>query len=70
MPEEKLTKQCKWFLSCPMNKFYQKGILNSYWIHNYCKGNWNKCTRFILEEQGKSHPDNMLPNGKIDENLQ
>ncbi len=52
-----------------MNYFHQKGLLDEKWIKNYCKGNWEKCVRYQMEESGKYHPDNMLPDGTIDKNL-
>lgn len=62
-------KTCKWFDVCPMKRFYEEGKLEKKWIDEYCKGNWKKCVRYQLEEKGIPHPDNMLPNGKIDETL-
>ena len=61
--------QCKWYLACPLKYFYDGGKLNKKWIDNYCKGDWQDCVRFYKEENGIYHPDNMLPNGEIDENL-
>lgn len=66
---KKNNKECKWFPVCPMNRFYQMGKIAEKWIEKYCKGDWTKCVRFQMEEKGEPHPDNMLPNGEIDENL-
>lgn len=63
------TKECKWFPVCPMKYFWEQGKLESSWIDNYCRGDWSSCIRFEKEEKGIYHPDNMLPDGKIDENL-
>jgi len=63
------TEECKWYQTCPMRYFYEKGILDKKWVDNYCHGNWNICVRFIKEENGIYHPDNMLPNGEINEEL-
>ena len=52
-----------------MNYYYQKGVLDEKWIKSYCKGNFKKCVRYRMEESGKYHPDNMLPDGTIDKNL-
>jgi hypothetical protein len=60
---------CKWFTVCPMKKYYEQGRLEKKWIQNYCKGNYAKCIRFQMEENGELHPDNMLPNGEIREYL-
>ncbi|MCK4664262.1 MAG: uracil-DNA glycosylase [Bacteroidales bacterium] len=64
-----LTQDCKWYPTCPMKHFYENGKLDKKWIENYCKGNWQDCIRFFKEENNIYHPDNMLPNGEINENL-
>ena len=60
---------CKWFMVCPLKYFYEDGKLNKKWIDDFCKGKWNNCVRYYKEENNIYHPDNMLPNGEIDENL-
>ncbi len=57
---------CKWYDICPIKKFVEKGKLDKKWIENYCFQNGKNCQRYKMEERGISHPDNMLPNGKID----
>jgi hypothetical protein len=52
-----------------MKRFYERGILEKKWIQNYCKDNYHECIRFQMEEKGKPHPDNMLPNGEVRESL-
>ncbi len=52
-----------------MKYFWEQGKLDFIWIESYCKGSWKNCVRFEKEESGIYHPDNMLPNGEIDENL-
>jgi len=52
-----------------MKTFYEQGLLNKKWVENYCFSEWQKCKRFEKEEAGLFHPDNMLPDGKIDKNL-
>ena len=66
---DKKPRQCKWFPVCPMKRYYEMGKLDEKWIREYCKGNWEKCVRYQLEEQGECHPDWMLPDGTIDESL-
>lgn len=61
--------ECKWFMVCPMKKFYENGKLDKKWIDEYCKDNWKKCIRFVMEENGENHPDWMLPDGSLDDNL-
>lgn len=60
---------CKWYPMCPMKVFYEKGKLNKKWVELYCKGDWESCIRYQMEERGQEHPDWMLPDGSIDERL-
>ena len=62
---------CKWFDICPLRRFEREKKIDSSWAKNYCESsnNWKKCKRYQLEERGIIHPDNMLPNGKIDESI-
>jgi len=62
-------RYCKWYPVCPMKHFYEKGLLAVKWVRDYCFSNWRNCVRYEMEESGKYHPDNMLPDGSIDENL-
>lgn len=64
-----LLPECKWFSCCPMKRFYEKGLLSRKWIDRYCRGVWQSCKRFQLEEKGVYHPDWMLPDGSLDERL-
>ena len=60
---------CKWYNVCPMKRYFEEGKLEAKWINSYYKGNYHRCIRRKMEEEGKSHPDNMLPDGIIDEKL-
>jgi len=60
---------CIWYDICPMKRFLEKGKLEKKWIDNYCKGNYYLCVRRKMEAEGKYHPDNMLPDGTINEQL-
>jgi DNA polymerase len=64
-----LLEDCKWYPLCPMKKFYERGKLDKKWIELHCKGDWESCIRYQMEEKGKPHPDWMLPDGTIDEKL-
>ncbi|MFP4035825.1 MAG: uracil-DNA glycosylase [Desulfovermiculus sp.] len=64
-----LSAPCKWHRLCPMRRFYEQGKLDRIWIELYCTGDWSRCVRFEKEEQGIPHPDWMLPDGTLDENL-
>ena len=57
---------CKWFSVCPLKMFYEQGKLDKKWVENYCWSNYSKCTRYKMEEKGFYHPDNMMPDGRID----
>ena len=61
--------ECPWFPVCPMNYFRAEGKLSDEQIDTYCKGDWIACKRYEMEQKGIYHPDNMLPDGTIDENL-
>jgi len=63
-------KICKWYPACPMKRFYEQGKLEKKWVEGYCWGDNERCVRYRLEERGEPHPDNMLPNGEIREELQ
>ncbi len=63
-------KICKWYDVCPMKKFYEEGKLDKKWIENYCFKQGENCKRYEMEEKGIYHPDNMLPNGTIDSELE
>lgn len=62
-------KECKWFPLCPMKRYYEKGKLPKKWIDRYCRGDWQSCKRYHMEERSEPHPDWMLPDGTIDEGL-
>ncbi len=64
-----VTQTCRWFYLCPIKNFYDTGKLSKEWIDQYCKGNWEACIRFQKEKHFIPHPDNMLPDGNIDQNL-
>ena len=60
---------CRWFEVCPLKRFYEQRKLNKKWIEDYCWGDYSECARYKMESEGTYHPDNMLPDGTIDENL-
>jgi uracil-DNA glycosylase family 4 len=64
-----LLHECKWFVMCPMKRFYEEDRLEKKWVGLYCRGDWGNCVRYKMEEQGHYHPDWMLPDGALDENL-
>ncbi len=65
-----LLTTCKWFRLCPMRRFYRANRLDPSWIELYCKGDWQSCVRYQMEEKGAPHPDTMLPDGSIDPALE
>ncbi|MDP8220266.1 MAG: uracil-DNA glycosylase [Candidatus Stygibacter frigidus] len=54
---------CKWYNYCPMKRFYEQGKLDRKWVELYCKGDWQICRRYQMEEINQYHPDNMLADG-------
>ncbi len=63
---------CKWYDVCPIHFYTDEGKLDRHWVEEYClsKDNWKNCKRYIMEEKGEYHPDNMLPDGTIDDTLE
>lgn len=59
-------RPCKWYNVCPIKIFTDKGLLEEYWINNYCLKDNKNCVRYQMEEKNIAHPNNLLPNGKID----
>ena len=64
-----LKKQCKWYPVCPMRRYTEQGRLDKKWSELYCKGDWQKCQRYKLEESGHYHPDYLLPDGSEADHL-
>jgi len=64
-----MKRVCKWYFSCPIKRFTDKGELERHWIEHYCLISNKNCIRFQMEEQGQPHPDNMLPNGEVRKDL-
>jgi hypothetical protein len=60
---------CRWYDMCPLKRFYEGKALDKQWVENYCWGDYSNCVRYKMEENGVYHPDNMLPDGTIDEKL-
>ncbi len=48
-----------------MKCLYEQGKLDEKWVRDFCWVSNKKCVRYEMEESGKSHPDNMLPDGSI-----
>jgi hypothetical protein len=44
-------------------------MLEPKWVENYCLIGNKNCIRYQKEENREVHPDNMLPNGEIREDL-
>jgi hypothetical protein len=52
-----------------MKYFWEQRKIDEYWIKQFCFDNWNDCIRYQKEEAGIYHPDNMMPDGQINESL-
>ncbi|MBN2649361.1 MAG: uracil-DNA glycosylase [Prolixibacteraceae bacterium] len=64
------TSICKWYPVCPMKYYYEHGKIDSFWVENYCKNNYSQCVRYQMEENGQFHPDNMMPDGTLNNVLE
>jgi len=58
---------CKWYNLCPLRRLEKEGKISDKWKGEYCESenNWKNCKRFRMEEEGKFHPDKMMPDGSI-----
>ena len=63
-------KICKWYNCCPIKFFVEDGKLEKKWVEEYCLVGNKSCIRYTLEMKNEPHPDNMLPNGEIREELE
>jgi len=61
---------CKWFSVCPLKRFYEQEKVDKRWVEEYCWDNYLKCERYKMEDRNLYHPDNMMPDGTIDKNLE
>ena len=61
--------RCKWYNICPLRVFEKKGLIDESWRKKYCEGNFKECARYKMEEAGKPHPDNLMPDGTIRKDL-
>ncbi|MBN3040022.1 MAG: uracil-DNA glycosylase [Candidatus Omnitrophica bacterium] len=61
--------ECKWYQFCPMKRYFEKGNLDKKWIESYCWRAGKDCLRYQMQENGRYHPDWMLPDGSIDDSL-
>ena len=52
-----------------MRTHTELGRLDPKWRQLYCLGDWQSCKRYWMEERGEYHPDWMLPDGSIDDEL-
>jgi len=62
-----LMRTCPLYARCPVGRRYDRGLLPRRWIDRYCRGLWNTCSRYRLQERGDTVPDWMLPDGTRDE---
>ncbi|MBD3322001.1 MAG: uracil-DNA glycosylase [Chitinivibrionales bacterium] len=63
-------KQCKWYSTCPIKRFNEKGLLDKSWPNRYCLNNGKQCVRYEMEECNIPHPDWMLPDGSLEKRLE
>ncbi len=66
MNDEKI---CYWYSVCPIRRYAEQNLIDEKWVEKYCKSEYWNCVRRKMEEEGKYHPDNMMPDGTIDDRL-
>jgi len=62
---------CRWWDSTSgMKRAYDAGVLDKKWIDGYCLNGGQGCVRKQrFEEEGYVSPDDVLPDGTVDEKL-
>jgi DNA polymerase len=69
-----LSEPCKWYPLCSMKQLYKRGELDREWIELFCKGDWESCFMYQMEEHGEHYPDSGSPNANpgqdIDKDLE
>ena len=60
---------CQWHDVCPLKRFYENGRLDKRWVKDYCWGDYSMCVRKKMKEENIYRPDNMMPDGTINESL-
>jgi len=62
---------CTWYdETSGMKRAYDKGLLDTKWIEEYCWNDGKGCIRKKrFEEEGYVSPDYVLPNGTVDQKL-
>ncbi|MDC7226059.1 MAG: hypothetical protein PQJ61_04770 [Spirochaetales bacterium] len=60
---------CFWYPVCPIKRFYDAGLIEEFWVREYCWSGGNGCVRKRMEAERRFHPDNMMPDGSIREDL-
>jgi hypothetical protein len=51
--------------TCPMFKLLKLEASKTVVIQQYCKGDFSKCKRKQLSDEGKESPDNLFPTGEL-----
>ena len=64
-----LLKPCRWYPACPIRRYFEEALIDSRWVDLYCLGDWSSCRRLHCQERGESHPDWMMPDGLLREDL-
>ncbi|MBN2080117.1 MAG: hypothetical protein JW838_14205 [Spirochaetes bacterium] len=62
-------RPCGWYSCCPIRRFTDSGALDRFWVERYCLVNNRRCVRYRMEEEGRPHPDTLLPDGRMMEDL-
>jgi DNA polymerase len=57
-----LSRPCKWYPFCPMKGFGKRGELDREWIELFCKGDWERCFIYQMQEHGEDCPDSRFHN--------
>ncbi len=53
---------CPYLEGCPLFKYFRAYAKKAY-LRMYCQGDYETCERYLLRQQGKPVPENLLPHG-------
>ena len=59
-------KMCRWYETCSVKRAYDRGLIEEKWVADYCWIGGPSCMRKKwFEEEGRTSPDYVLPDGSV-----
>lgn len=65
-------RRCRWYNETSgVKRAADRGLIDKHWVEDYCLQGGKDCVRKQrFENEGYVSPDDVLPNGTVDENVQ